>query len=179
MGECTSARSDSYAGACIHPNGTAKAKMNNWTGKKRAATTPPALNNVQKIGSVSRLTICLLSARDDDDGNKHGDYDPCEVLRPGNQRSRQTLSANPNYHGLGRQIEPRNRVQQQKCEGDYVESDHPWRTHSVLKTEISLRTTNQRANLKQDDRYSPGDSDATQFPQNELHICPLAQPPIG
>src|SRR5437762_6217726 len=57
MGECTSARSDSYAGACIHPNGTAKAKMNNWTGRKRAATTPPALNSVQKIGSVSRLTI--------------------------------------------------------------------------------------------------------------------------
>lgn len=46
----------SYRGGSSHPRGKAKPVRNRWTGKRSAATVPPALNKSHKSG-VIRSTV--------------------------------------------------------------------------------------------------------------------------
>src|SRR5215472_11215112 len=153
--------------------------MNNWIGKNRAATTPPALKSVQKIGSVSRFTIVSLCARNDDGKDNCGDDDPCQVLWPRNEHRRHALAANANCHCLRSQIEPGNRVQQEKGKGNDIKCNHPRITHAVFESQVSFWAANQCTNLKQYHRHSPCHRHTTQFAKDEFHVSPLAQPPVS
>ena len=54
---CVSRRlRDSWEGASSHPRGKARPVRKKWTGKRSAATVPPALNKSHKSG-VIRSTI--------------------------------------------------------------------------------------------------------------------------
>src|SRR5271165_3805680 len=122
-----------------------------WTGISIAATTPPALNSIQKKASFDGFAIlCLTSPLtqnqpDDERGHDHPRY----ITGGGDQNVREAFSAQSHRHGAGRQVEPRNRVEDDKEKTHDVEHDDRRIAHALLKLRISLGTVAQRAQQKQ------------------------------
>src|SRR5271166_1354902 len=150
------------------------------TGISIAATTPPALNSIQKKASFDGFAmLCLTSPlTQNQPAYERGHDQPRNIAGGGDQNVREPFSSQAHRHSAGRQVEPRNRVEDDKEKTHDVENDDQRIAHALLKLRISLGTVAQGAQQKQGLDHEDGDKDATQLAQNELEVVPLAQPPV-
>src|SRR5271166_5174705 len=143
-----------------------------------AATTPPALNSIQKKASFDGFVMPYLKSPQHQPTYKCRHNDPRNVARSRDQQVRNTFSPQANGHCAGRKVEPRYRMEDDKQHADKVEHDEQRIAHALLEMRIGLGPVAQRAQHEEslDDKHR--DEDTAELAQNEFQVVPLAQPPI-
>src|SRR5262245_34837926 len=108
------------------------------TGIRNAAITPPAEKSAHKAGSfdfamLHPLVVILVMIRGltplgspggpsrYQQQDNHGDHQPGDVVGAGDQHRAYLLVSPPDHEGLGREVEPGDRVVQHKRQADELE----------------------------------------------------------